>query len=115
MAKKRWRVEFTAAANRDLHAIRDFISQDRPAAAARWLREVRRRIELLKTVPLGFEAIPEAPEVALPLRHLIYGNYRIVYLVDDERVSIIRIVHAARLLTPGLLGLEPPETPAPSE
>jgi plasmid stabilization system protein ParE len=110
LAKKRWLLEFTTTADRDLHALHDFIRQERPAAASRWLREVKRKVELLKTTPLAFEAIPETPELALPLRHILHGNYRIIYLVGEDRVSIIRIIHAARLLTHGLLGLEPPES-----
>jgi hypothetical protein len=59
-------------------------------------------------MPFAFELIPEIPEIPLSLRHIIYGNYRIIYLVGDDRVSII---HAARVLTPDQLGLGPPAAP----
>jgi plasmid stabilization system protein ParE len=108
--RKRFHVEFTAGADRDLHSIHDLINQDRPHAAARWLRELQKRVNLLETMPLGFEIIPEAADLALPLRHVLYGNYRIIYLVTENRVSIVRIVHASRHLTPNLL-----ELPSPTE
>lgn len=107
MAKRRLPVDFSAAADRDLHAIHDYISLDRPSAARRWLRGIKRQIELLRILPLSFEMIPEAEDLELNCRHVIYGNYRVIYQVGESRIYIIRIVHAARMLTRAMLGLDP--------
>jgi plasmid stabilization system protein ParE len=36
-----------------------------------------------------------------PWRQIIYGNYRIVYRIDENRVTVLRVIHAARLLSRG--------------
>ena len=51
------------------------------------------------------EVIPEEPEIGLEIRHLIHGNYRIFYLCARGRVTVIRIIHAARRITAEMLGL----------
>jgi len=52
-----------------------------------------------------FEVIPEVEEHDFPFeyRHMPFGNYRIVYRVDDSRVLVVRVIYAAQLLTPGML------------
>jgi toxin ParE1/3/4 len=42
--------------------------------------------------------MPEAEDAGRPWRHLLFGNYRIIYRVDENRVTILRVVHAAQLL-----------------
>jgi plasmid stabilization system protein ParE len=32
------------------------------------------------------------------IREIVYGNYRIIYLFDGEKLEIITVRHAARLL-----------------
>ena len=99
----RYRVEITAAAQRDAAAIRDRIARDKPRAAAKWVRDFARHARSLKTHPLRYEVIPEAGELGVTIRHVIFGNYRLFYRVADDRVLILRVIHAARLLEPRLL------------
>jgi plasmid stabilization system protein ParE len=60
----------------------------------------------LALFPLLGEVIPEAPQFGIEIRHLIHGNYRIFYLFSRERVSIVRIIHAARQITAEMFGLD---------
>ena len=73
------------------------------------MREAKRRIDLLRTTPFAFDAIPELQEIGIDGRQILHGQYRIIYLVKRGRVRIVRILRAARRLTAGLLGIEPPE------
>jgi toxin ParE1/3/4 len=89
-------------------SIRDYIAQDRAIAAVKWVQEFQRRARMLASMPLGFEVIPEADQLGAPFRHVIFGNYRIIYSVGARQVSVCRVIHAARRLTKRLLA--PPPT-----
>jgi plasmid stabilization system protein ParE len=52
----------------------------------------------LKQFPESHEIIPENADIGEEYRHLIYGNYRVIYRVTRDRVVVVRIIHAARLL-----------------
>jgi plasmid stabilization system protein ParE len=102
---RRYRVDITPEAQGDIQAVRDFIALDRPQAATRWAKEARRLIRSLGTFPERYEIIPETEEMvfARDYRHLLFGNYRIIYCVQETRVAVMRVVHAARQLTPEML------------
>jgi toxin ParE1/3/4 len=61
----------------------------------------------LRSLPHRCEVIPEAEELGLEHRHLIYGNYRMIYRVEGKRVRVLRVIHAARRLTRQMLHDEP--------
>jgi toxin ParE1/3/4 len=105
---KKLRVVIAESAKLDVRFIRDYIAQDRARAAAEWVQDFQRRVRLLASMPLGFEVIPEAERVGAPYRHVIFGNYRIIYFVGKEQVLVCRVVHAARRLTRYML--DPPPT-----
>jgi plasmid stabilization system protein ParE len=95
---KTYRVELSQAAKIDIDSIRNHIAADNPAAAERWRLEIRALILRLETLPFAFEVIPEAAELGVRCRHKLFGNYRIVYRVDEDRVLIVRVIHGAQLL-----------------
>ena len=103
-----FRVEIAVQAEADLRAIHDHIAQDKPKAATKWLRDTLAAIRSLRSLPYRHEAIPEAAELGLERRHLIRGNYRIIYRVEAQRVRVLRVLHAAQRLTQRLLRDEPP-------
>jgi plasmid stabilization system protein ParE len=94
---KRYQVVVTAAAERDLRAIRAFIAGDSPGAATAFLVVLRRPIEGLEALPLRGSVIPEADLLGVPYRHIVHGNYRTLYRVDGERVLVLRVLHGAWL------------------
>ena len=99
----RFRVEITASAERDVRSIRATIAADKPRAAEKWGREITRRIRSLKSMPLRHEVIPEADELGVDYRHIIFGNYRAIFRIHGNRVFILRVIHAARLLDQSIL------------
>jgi plasmid stabilization system protein ParE len=82
--------------------VHDYIAADKMSAARKWHRGFARHARSLKRLPYRYEEIPEAEVFGLPLRHIIFGNYRIIYLVHDDSVNIIRVIHAARSLRPDM-------------
>ncbi|HZL90298.1 MAG TPA: type II toxin-antitoxin system RelE/ParE family toxin [Pirellulaceae bacterium] len=103
MAKRKHVVEITATAQRDIRYNRDYIAEDNPQAAERWVRKIEQRILKLETFPKRYEVIPEAVEFGVEYRHAIEGNYRIIYRIEGLRVIVIRVFHAARLLDLSML------------
>ena len=76
--------------------IADYIAQDKPAAAEKWINTVFSKVEQLKS---SFEIGRIVPEIRNDqFRELIYGNYRIVYRIDKEQISILKIRHGKQML-----------------
>lgn len=94
---RRFQVDITLAAERDISLAHDFIARDKPRAAAKWVRELRRKIRSLALMPLRCEIITEAEELGIPYRHLILGQYRTMFRIVENRVIVLRVIHAARL------------------
>jgi toxin ParE1/3/4 len=96
--RKKYRVETNPAAEDDIRQTRDYIAADNPQAAQRWARDVERLINRLESFPFAHEVIPEAAELGVKYRHRLFGKYRIIYRVENDRVIILRVIHGARLL-----------------
>ena len=90
MAEIRWTQE-AATWLEDIHA---YIAQDSPAAASRVVKGIYDKVQLLAQFPeIGYRyrAEPEGD-----IRVLLYGHYRIAYLVrGTEAVDILGVFHGA--------------------
>ena len=88
------RIAWTAEAENWLRDIYDFIAEDNPPAALRTVDGIRAKVHMLLEFPeLG--ARYEHAENR-EIRMLIYGHYRIAYLIKpDKNIDILGIFHAA--------------------
>lgn len=77
-----------------LREIRAYIARDNPEAARRTAAGIVARVEVLATFPeLGqrYEGVTDRE-----VRILLYGHFRIAYLVTEERdVKLLGIFHGA--------------------
>ena len=76
--------------------IADYIAQDKPSAAEKWIETVFFKVEQLKTSAEIGRIVPEINHSRF--RELIYGNYRIVYRIEKEQISILTIRHGKQIL-----------------
>ncbi len=76
--------------------IASYIAQDKPSAAEKWIKTVFSKVEQLKSSPELGRIVPEIRNTQF--RELIYGNYRIIYRVEAEQISILTIRHGQQLL-----------------
>ena len=76
--------------------IADYIAQDKPSAAKRWINEVFIKVEQLKSSPQIGRIVPEISDNKF--RELIYGNYRIIYRIKIKQISILTIRHGKQIL-----------------
>lgn len=100
---RRYRVDVTRTAERDIVAIHTRIARDNPDAATRWLDTVQRNIGSLEEWPRRCPVIPEAEDLGVEYRHFINGAYRTIFRVAGRRVVIIRVIHGAQLLDVDIL------------
>lgn len=76
--------------------IANYIAQDKPAAAEKWINTVFSKVEQLKSSPEIGHIVPEISD--RQFRELIYGNYRIIYRIENKQVSILTIRHGNQIL-----------------
>jgi len=76
--------------------IADYIAQDKPTAAEKWVNTVFSKVEQLKSSPEIGRIVPEIN--SLQFRELIYGNYRIIYRIEKKQISILTIRHGKQIL-----------------
>ncbi len=96
------KVVWTATAVARLEAIEDFIAQDDPAAAERFIDELLDAGEGLGDTPQRGRVVPELPGSAL--REVVHRGYRLVYRVTAKRVEILTVFEGHRLLREDELG-----------
>lgn len=73
-----------------------YIAQDNPSAAKKWIDTVFSKIAHLKTTPEIGRIVPELNNDQF--RELIYGNYRIIYRIENNQISILTIRHGKQIL-----------------
>jgi plasmid stabilization system protein ParE len=76
--------------------IAEYIAQDKPSAAEKWINTVFSKVEKLKSTPEIGRIVPEIRNDQF--RELIYGNYRIIYRIEKKLISILTIRHGMQIL-----------------
>lgn len=76
--------------------IADYIAQDNPDAAAQWVEATFAAVGRLETFPESGRMVPEIRRK--DFRELMHGNYRIVYRIEKEQISILTVRHAKQIL-----------------
>lgn len=102
----KFRVSVSRAAERDLDDVWRFISQDSREAAVSFVLELEKRVSTLETFPARCPLIPENDLIGTQYRHLIYGDYRMIFRIESKVVYVVRIIHSARLLDATALEVE---------
>ncbi|MEM8865015.1 MAG: type II toxin-antitoxin system RelE/ParE family toxin [Planctomycetota bacterium] len=92
------RLVWTERALGDLQALLEFIERDSPLAARRFAQQIMVRVERLQAFPLYGGLVAE--DETRRYREVLQGNYRVIYRADKERVYLVAVHHAARLLQP---------------
>lgn len=73
-----------------------YIHREDPQAAERWIRQVFERVKQLDAFPLSGKRNKETDRK--DIRELSWKNYRIIYRIDRETVSILTVRHAKQML-----------------
>ena len=73
-----------------------YIAQENPTAAEKWVDTVFRKVEDLQDFPESGRVVPETENKAI--RELIYGNYRLIYRLEEKRISVLTVRHGKQIL-----------------
>ena len=87
------KIEWTQEAVVWLKEIHDYIAKENKNVAKRISKEIVSKVQILSTFPkIGYVYnMNDSKEI----RILLYGHYRIAYLVEEELVSVLGIFHGA--------------------
>ena len=90
------RIRFVPSALKEhLEAI-EYIQQDNPPAAWKYLQHVETVLKRLESFPNSGRSLPEYPN--LPYREVIIPSYRYIYRVEGSTIWIVTAWHGARQL-----------------
>jgi len=64
-----------------------------PTKAIAWFNGLVDAVDTLCTFPERCPIAPESEDVGREIRHLIYGNYRIIFAIEEQKVFILHIRH----------------------
>ena len=76
--------------------IAEYIAQDSPNSAKKWVESTFQVVERLEKFPKSGRIVPEIMQD--DFREIIYGNYRIIYRLQTEIVSILTVRHGRQIL-----------------
>lgn len=91
------RIVWTNPALNDLHEIMEYIGRDSVHYARQFGERMVDSLDRLEMYPRCGRVVPEFEgETELEIRQIIYGSYRILYVVKDNAAYICAIVHGSR-------------------
>lgn len=92
----KYSVVVTPTAEANLDEIFCFIALDNPVAGRKFIESLRTKMRTLAQMPRRCPFAVEDGLDGLEMRHLIFGNYRIIFTIDPGQVTVLQVRHAAR-------------------
>lgn len=97
------KIAWSPLALKRVEDIAQYIAQDNPDAAVRWVVELFDTVERLADFPQSGRVVPEVG--IRRIREVIFGAYRVIYSVRD-RVEILTVRRGNQLLRSDEIGDE---------
>jgi addiction module RelE/StbE family toxin len=88
---------WSARSVKDIDEIAEYIAKNSLVYAEEQVKQFFEKASVLEQHPLIGRVVPE---LKIPtIRQILCGHYRIIYeIIDEERIGIVTVHHAARLL-----------------
>lgn len=105
-------VNITGRAEQDIHQNTDWWEQHRSEEQAeRWYVGIYAAMKSLSSMPARCALAPEAAELDLPVRNLLYGlssklTHRVLFSIDGDDVVIYRVLHMSQAVLTDNLDLQ---------
>lgn len=100
------RIDWTRRASREVEAKAEWLAENRPGAAGPFLKRIEDAVQKLRRFPLRGRRLPDFEDE--PVREVIVGTHRIVYLPEEERILVVAVKHCSEEMTKADIR---PETP----
>lgn len=90
-----YKIKITELAEKDLERTGDYIAYElkNPTAAANTVRGIRKQINSLTNFPERNELDEDELLAEVGVRTDYYKNYKIYYVIDEDTIYIVRILH----------------------
>lgn len=95
-----YKISIAPEAAKEIENIYLYIAKDSPNNAAGWYFAIYDKIQTLKDFPTRFPIAFENRYYDYEIRHLIIGNYRVLYRIQDRNVQILHVKHGAQERNP---------------
>ena len=89
------KIQWSPLAVERISEISDYIAQDNPMAAERWVHSIFDRVEQVKDFSKSGRLVPEIRRK--DIRELIIANYRIIYRLEPKIISILTVRHSRQI------------------
>lgn len=90
------KIQWSPLAVERIGEIADYIAQDSPVAAEKWIHSIFTRVEQVKDFSQSGRFVPEINRK--DIRELMIANYRIIYRLETCVVSILTVRHSRQIL-----------------
>ncbi len=90
------KVRLSDEALRQIESIGDYIAQDSPRNALRWVQKIRSTIDTLGNFPERHAILYTPQQAGREVRQTFYGVYRILYEIQNETIFVLTVRHGAR-------------------
>ena len=74
--------------------IAEYIAQDKPTAAEKWVDKIFNLVERLSEFPESGRVVPEMNNKMF--REIISGNYRVIYKHEKAEILILTVRHGTK-------------------
>ena len=83
-------------AEADIREAMRWMARHSPKKSTHWYFDVMNAIESLSKFPARCPYAPERETFGLEIRHLLFDKYRILFVIEDETVHVLRVRHQAQ-------------------
>lgn len=90
---KKYRIDIKPIAENDLARRYAQIEKESPQNAVNWYFGLIEAIEKLDELAERCPIAPEDMDLQRGIRHLIVGDYRVLYVIEDDTVSVLHVRH----------------------
>lgn len=90
---KKYSIEITPAAENDLERRYQQIAEDSQQNAVKWYLQIIEAVEKLDVLAERCPLAPEDIDIQQGIRHLIIGDYRVLYLIKGRIVKVLHVRH----------------------
>lgn len=77
-----------------MSSIYNYLSQNSPQYAQRFVERLIRRSEQIANFPLSGRIVPEFE--TKQIREIIEGSYRIIYYLKSDKIDILAVLHGSQ-------------------
>ena len=83
----------------DLKNIKEYIAEDNEEMAVKTIQEIYIRIESIQQFPHMVADLLRRVSFRTDYKYVIFGNYVVLYRIEDEYIEIYRVVNRYRDIT----------------